>query len=438
MARLERDSEVRKGLYTRQPVYYCKGADGAWFYSDTIHGLLEESGHAKEFNRDIVPTYLRFWYPATENTFYKGVKRLLPGFRLVENNGNVTVDRFEDVEFTSNRYESYESAVEDLKGILSDIFETERKTSDASFLSSGVDSSLLAAGLPAKQVVSVGYEESRYDESKEAAAIAEALNVDFHVCPVTIEEYFEVVPEAMVAREEPSGDSSYIPLFLAAREAAKHTSACCSGEGPDELFCGYKVYQNYLNSPQVDYWKAAHTCMKTRGLKEPERYLERFSDGFEKMQAFDLTYATECNLLPNLDAVARANKVDIRTPLIDRRLFDFAVSIPTEYKVTTDNNKIVFRDAAESFLPQEVAQKPKRAFPVPTQVWMHEEPWASMLKELFSSREAKYLLSGLLPRYYIKKYFSEAAGREATSSYWHPVWTMYALLVWYRGEFGTL
>ena len=156
MARLERDSEVRKGLYTRQPVYYCKGADGAWFYSDTIHGLLEESGHAKEFNRDIVPTYLRFWYPATENTFYKGVKRLLPGFRLVENNGNVTVDRFEDVKFTSNRYESYESAVEDLKGILSDIFETERKTSDASFLSSGVDSSLLAAGLPAKQVVSVG------------------------------------------------------------------------------------------------------------------------------------------------------------------------------------------------------------------------------------------------------------------------------------------
>ena len=438
MARLERDSEVRKGLYTREPVYYCKGADGSWFYSNTIHGLLEESGRAKEFNRDIVPTYLRFWYPATENTFYKGVKRLLPGFRLVENKGGVIVDRFEDVEFGSNPYPDYESAVEDLKGILNDIFETERKTSSASFLSSGVDSSLLAAGLPAKQVVSVGYKEDRYDESKDAAAIAEALNVDFHVCPVDIEEYFEVVPEAMVAREEPSGDSSYIPLFLAAREAAKHTDACCSGEGPDELFCGYKVYQNYLNNPKDDYWKAAHPCMKPRGLKEPQAWLERFKDGFEKMQAFDLTYATECNLLPNLDAVARANKIDIRTPLIDRRLYDFAVSVPVEYKVTTDNNKIVFRDAAEAFLPEVVAQKPKRAFPVPTQVWMHEEPWASMLKELFASREAKYLLSGLLPRYYIKKYFSEAAGREATSSYWHPVWTMYALLVWYRGEFGTL
>ena len=79
MARLERDSEVRKGLYTRQPVYYCKAADGAWFYSDTIHGLLAESGLKKEFNRKVVPTYLRYWYPATEDTFYKGVKRLLPG-----------------------------------------------------------------------------------------------------------------------------------------------------------------------------------------------------------------------------------------------------------------------------------------------------------------------------------------------------------------------
>ena len=264
------------------------------------------------------------------------------------------------------------------------------------------------------------------------------LKTDIHVCPVNVEEYFEVVPEAMLAREEPSGDSSYIPLFLAAREAAKHTDACCSGEGPDELFCGYKVYQNYLNAPQDDYWKAAHTCMKTRGLRKPQRYLKQFADGFEKMQAFDLTYATECNLLPNLDAVARANKIDIRTPLIDRRLFDFAVSIPVEYKVTPDNNKIVFRDAAETFLPQEVAQKPKRAFPVPTQVWMHEEPWASMIKETFASREAKYLLGGPLPRYYIRKYFSETASREATSSYWHPVWTMYALLVWYRGEFGRM
>ncbi len=438
MAKLERDSEVRKGLYTRQPVYYCQASDGSWFYSDTIHGLLEESGHAKELNRAVIPTYLRFWYPATENTFYKGVKRLLPGTRLVENNGNVIVERFEDVKFSTNRYADYDSAVEDLKSILTDIFETERQTSSASFLSSGVDSSLLAAGLPAKQVVSVGYEESRYDESKDAAAIAEALGVDFHVCPVTIEEYFDVVPEAMVAREEPSGDSSYIPLFLAAREAAKHTDACCSGEGPDELFCGYKVYQNYLNMPRYDYWKAAHTCMKTRGLKEAQKYLLHYTDGFDKMQAFDLTYATECNLLPNLDAAARANNIDIRTPLIDRRLFDFAVSIPVEYKVTPDNNKIVFRDAAESFLPQEVAQKPKRAFPVPTQVWMHEEPWASTIKELFASPEAKYLLNGLLPRYYMRKYFSETGDREATSSYWHPVWTMYALLVWYRGEFGTL
>ncbi len=438
MARLERDSEVRKGLYTRKPVYYCEAADGAWFYADTIHGLLEESGIKKEFNRDIVPNYLRFWYPATENTFYKGVKRLLPGTRLVEDNGHVRTERFEDLVFARNPFASYDEAVENLRGILSDIFEEERKTSDASFLSSGVDSSLLAAALPAKQVVSVGYKEDRYDESKDAQKIAETLGVDFHVCPIDVEEYFEVVPEAMVAREEPSGDSSYIPLFLAAREASKHTNACCSGEGPDELFCGYKVYQNYLNLPRDDYWKVAHTCMKTRGLKESQKYLVRYPDGFDKMQAFDLTYATECNLLPNLDAAARANNIDIRTPLIDRRLFDFAVSIPTEYKVTPDNNKIVFRDAAESFLPQEVAQKPKRAFPVPTQVWMHEEPWASMLKELFASAEAKYLLSGLLPRYYMKKYFSESGDREATSSYWHPVWTMYALIVWYQGEFGKL
>ena len=438
MARLERDSEVRKGLYTREPVYYCKAADGAWFYSDTIHGLLDESGVAKELNRDIVPTYLRFWYPATENTFYKGIKRLLPGTRLIEKNGEAIVERFEDVRFTTDAYASYDDAVEGLRGILNDIFEVERQISDASFLSSGVDSSLLAAALPAKQTVSVGYKEDRYDESKDAAKIAEALGTQFHVCPIDVEEYFDVVPEAMVAREEPSGDSSYIPLFLAAREASKHTKACCSGEGPDELFCGYSVYQNFLRLPRDDYWKVAHTCMKTPGLREAQKYLIKWPDGFDKMQAFDLTYATECNLLPNLDAAARANGIDIRTPLIDRRLFDFATSIPTEYKVTTDNNKIVFRAAAEAFLPQEVAQKPKRAFPVPTQVWMHEQPWARKIQELFNSPEAKYLLNGLLPRYYMKKYFSESGEREATSSYWHPVWTMYALLVWYKGEFGSL
>ena len=436
MTRLERDEELRKGLYTRQPIFYCTGRDKKVYYSDTIHGLLEESGLKKRFNRALVPTYLRYWYPASEDTFYQGVKRLLPGYRLHAENGTACAEPFEQLDFKSNPYASYEEATDALRGILADIFEEERRHSSASFLSSGVDSSLLAAGLPAKQVVTVGYDDQRYDESRDSIAIADMLETDIHVCKIDVEEYFAIIAEAMVMREEPTGDSSYIPLYLAAREAAKHTDACCSGEGPDELFCGYRAYQNYLKSPALDYWRICHTCMKTRPTKEGEQSVARFTDGFEKMQAFDLFLATECNLLPNIDAAARGNGIDIRTPLIDRRLFDFAVSVPRDYKCNEENVKLVFRSAAEAYLPKEVAQKPKRAFPVPTQAWMHQDPWEGMLKQTFESKEARQLIRGLIPRYYLKKFFSESADAQATGSYWHPVWTMYTLVEWYKHEFG--
>lgn len=436
MSKLGRGEECRKDLYSRQPVYYCTGPDGAVYYANTIHGLLEESGLKKEFNQNMVQTYLRYWYPASEDTFYQGVKRLMPGHRLFLRHGKPHTKPFENVEFSENPFEDYDEAVSHLKGLLADIFEEERAHCSASFLSSGVDSSLLAASLKADQVITVGYDESRYDESHEAAAIAETLGTTIHTALIRIEDYFAVVEEAMLAREEPTGDSSYIPLYLAAKEAAKHTDACCSGEGPDELFCGYRPYQTYLDSPKPDYWVISHTCMKTPRLKEAKRFLAPYNDGFQKMQAFDLFYATECNLLPNLHAASRGNGIDIRTPFVDRRLFDFAVSIPPQYKVNTENNKLVFRDAAEAFLPQTIAQKPKRAFPVPTQAWMHTEPWAGKIQSAFERPEAKTLLGGFIPRYYLKKYFSESIDREAGSSYWHPVWTMFALLEWYRCEFG--
>lgn len=436
MTKLERDAEVRKGLYTREPVFYCKGKDGTTYFGNHIHTLLEESGLPKQFNRGIIPTYLRYWSPFSADTFYTGVKRLLPGERLVEANGAVRVETFERPEFKPDTFASFDEAVAELGNILSDIMAEERKTSHASFLSSGVDSCLLASALPADTVVTAGYDEKKYDESVESIEIANELGKEIHVAKITAEDYFAVIPEAMIAREEPTGDSSYIPLYLAAREAAKHVDACCSGEGPDELFCGYRYYQNYMKNPQPGFWEIAHTCMKTKPSPEGANFANQYRDGFEQMQAFDLTLATACNLLPNLDAAGRGNGVEIRTPFVNRRLFDFALSIPPEWKVDQEMVKLVFRKAAEAYLPESIAQKPKRAFPVPTQAWMHEEPWKSMLRDTLKSKEAKQLLRGWIPKYYLHKFFSESSGKEATSSYWHPAWTMYALVVWYQHEFG--
>ena len=226
----------------------------------------------------------------------------------------------------------------------------------------------------------------------------------------------------MASRPAPTGDASYIALFLAAKETALYTDAVCSGEGPDELFCGYPCYNAYFENPAEDFWLQANTIMDVGQIPKLPSY---GGDGFLKMNAFDLTIWMHNNILPNVEAAARGTGIAIRTPYMNKDLWDFALALPPCLKANESMGKLLFREAAQSYVGRRIAFRQKRGFPVPIRKWMRLESYESRIRETLTSSLARNALAcvdveGILAAYYSKK----------DDSVWKQVWEMFALIRW--------
>lgn len=350
-------------------------------------------------------SYLRFSYPLGESGLFVDTRIACP-----------------EIRFASGSERRKEEYLEELSRILDDIVKTEQRYSDAAFLSSGVDSSLLAFGIHAKKTFSVAYEEEDFDKSAEAQKAAERLGSEHHVIRISPTDYFSAVGEAMTCRGVPTGDASYIALFLAAREAARYTDSVCSGEGPDEMFCGYPCYSSYFDDPCEDYWLKVNTVMDVGEIPELPDY---GGNGFLKMNAFDLTRWLQGNILPNLPAAAKGAGIEIRTPYLRQDLLDFALALPVRYKANRSMGKLLFREAAQRYVGREIAFRKKRGFPVPIRKWIRTEPYKTQILDALTGTLAQGTLTctdaeGILKAFYV-------AGED---SLWKQIWEMFALIRW--------
>ena len=153
-----------------------------------------------------IEQYLRFSYPPSGTVLQGGKRTQCP-----------------EIRFDYDKDRSKKEYLDELLGILDKILEAEREHCDAAFLSSGVDSSLLAFGIHARKTFSVAYDDQEFSESDLAIQAARELGSEHHVAKIGPNEYLEAVDEAMASRPAPTGDASYIALFLAAKEAALQT-----------------------------------------------------------------------------------------------------------------------------------------------------------------------------------------------------------------------
>ncbi|MBQ8076025.1 MAG: asparagine synthase C-terminal domain-containing protein [Oscillospiraceae bacterium] len=366
------------------------------------------------WNPRALESYLRFSYVAGDETL-SGDPIFYPA-----------------IQFSFEPEKTEEEYLEELNRILDAMLQEERRHSDAAFLSSGVDSSLLAFGIRAKKTFSVAYEEEAFDESALAQKAAEKLGSEHHIVKISPADYFGAVTEAMKNRSQPTGDASYIALFLAAGEASRYTDTICSGEGPDEMFCGYPCYSSYFDDPSEDYWLKVNTIMDVGPVDFPELSAYR-GDGFLKMNAFDLSRWMHGNILPNLVAAAKGAGITIRTPYMRRDLMEFALSLPVQYKADLTMGKLLFRKAARRIVGPEIAFREKRGFPVPVRKWMRLEPWKTQIIDALTGESARIILP-LIDREQLLQAFY--AGGDDTL--WTQIWDLFALIRWYEARKGEI
>lgn len=432
-----------------KPFYYYVTDDGQLLYGTMIRDILDQPGFKKELNEEMLQIYLSLTYGAGEDTFFKGLKKLLPGRYLVWQNGKAEITRYWKPEFKPDETKTLDQWADEIHTTFESIMPEVKEDHEwaESFLSGGVDSSYMLAMSDAKVANSCGYEEERFDESGMAAETAKLLGREMSRCVISPEEYFGIVPYVMYNMEQPLGDASAIAFALGCKATAEHTNICYSGEGADEFFGGYNMYRNaerYGENLKTFYVGNTNIMKEDEKKKILKNYYEDVLpinlvrdiyaeteelDPLAKMSNVDIQIWLEGDIYLNVDKMSEAAGLEIRMPLTDRRIFDIASRMPSRYKVNEEQNKVAFRTAAAKVLPSEIAFRKKLGFIVPIRIWMADSRYNQDVQRLFNSSLAEKFFNVDE----IKAIFDEYVGGESDN--WRKVWTIYTFLVWYEEYF---
>ena len=432
-----------------KPFYYYVTDDGKLLYGTTIREIMDGDGFTKELNQKMLQIYLTMTYTTGDETFFEGVKKLLPGRYMTFKDGEVKITRYFRPTFNPDNTKSLDDWANEIHTTLADVM-TEVKTDDEyveSFLSGGVDSSYVLAVSDATACNSCGYDDSRLDESGLARETADILDRKFNRCVITPEQYFDIVPYVMYNMEQPLGDASAVAFALGCIATAKGTDICYSGEGADEFFGGYNMYRNaerYGENLKTFYVGNTNIMKEDEKRLILKKYYENFEpidlvkdiyleneglDPLSKMSDVDIQVWLEGDIYLNVDKMSRAAGLEVRMPLTDMRIFDIASRMPSQYKVNNEQNKVALRTAAAKVLPQEIAFRKKLGFVVPIRMWMADARYNGDVIRLFNSDIADKFFN----RDAINKIFDDYLNVDSDN--WRKVWTIYTFLVWYEEYF---
>jgi asparagine synthase (glutamine-hydrolysing) len=252
-----------------KPFYYFW--DGRTFvFASEIKALLEHPSVPTEFEDTLLGEYLAFGYISSDQTLYRGIRKLMPGHWLritLGPDARLEIQRYWDVPASAGSAASELSEQEWVAECRRRMEETVRMRlmSDVPlgvFLSGGVDSSAIAAltsrmtgGNPVK-TFSVGYKEAQYSELGYAKQVADLIGSDHREVVLGMDEFFDILPRLIWHEDEPITWPSSVSLYFVSRLAAEDVTVVLTGEGSDELFAGYARYrQNVMNQQMLPYYK---------------------------------------------------------------------------------------------------------------------------------------------------------------------------------------
>ncbi|MBS2016786.1 MAG: asparagine synthase (glutamine-hydrolyzing) [Deltaproteobacteria bacterium] len=439
-------------------------------------------------------------YVPEDATIYRGVRRVPPATRL-------TIDletgaRSEDTYWTlapndeGARARSIDDACEIVEAALQRaVFEhLESDVPVATFLSGGIDSSLvtryaaLAGRMPVK-AYSIGFREPRFDESPFARATAEKLGVPIEVTYLDEATARASLADALLAYDEPFGDSSSLATYLLSKVVAKDYKVALGGDGGDEVFAGYKKHRivslraklgavpglreglgralSHIPS-RTDRSRGWTELLRTvrraaRGLEgdaresyvaltqvaslaktaplvdspaDRDRFegpaLRRFRDAIgtdlQKTLACDLANPLPNDMLVKVDRASMAHHLEARVPFLDHRVVELGVGLPAELTLG-NNGKRVLRVLHERAFGHELANRKKQGFGVPVETWLRTslEPACERLFD-----EKRLARTGVLSA----KELGGGRYREWVKNDPQVFWHVFALAAWIEANHG--
>ena len=467
-----------RDFYGIKPMYYYKNKNEFMFGSE-IKSFLGHPKFRKELNRDMLKQYLTFQYSVGEETFFKDVFKLMPGHYFKYKDGSLKIKRYYEVDLTSDHSKSLDEWKDIIRKELNESIKY-HKISDVevgSFLSSGVDSSIIAMLSSVDKTFTVGYDNKKYSEIDYAKDLSDKIDVKNISKKITKEEYFDKFSMIQYYMDEPLADPSAAALYFVANTASKHVKVALSGEGADEIFGGYNIYHEpysiswYYKIPYfirrgigiLAYPFRNHTgfnFLVRRSKKLEDRYVGnafifeprdsdkilsykdkghfkeltksyydkvKHLDDVGKMQYIDFNFWLIGDILLKADKMSMANSLEVRVPLLDRCLITNVIGIPSEYKIVGNETKYAFRQVCRETLEDKVANKKKLGFPVPIREWIKEDDIYNEIYNMFNNSGEFFNVKRIL------RLLEEHKNGKRDNS--RKIWTIYTFLVWYDEYF---
>ncbi len=432
--------------------YYLDGGKGIFLFASEIKAILKNPYVVKELNEDEVLNYLKFRYIPAPETFFKGIKKLLPGyFGEFGSDLGLNMKKFWEIPPQLNVPKKFGEAVE--------IIETEIKKSIklrlrsdvgfGAFLSGGVDSSLVVAlmhefGVSPLKTFSVGFD-LRGSELPFARKISKYFKTEHSEVILKPSDYPENMEKLIYFRDAPITEPADIPIYIMSKMAARSVKMVLTGEGSDEIFGGYPKYVydrfSFLFSffPSLLLKKISHNL--PYGLRRLKVAIDSFSnkddfkrhlswfltasneeifdmlnpsfiekikfrkeilienlkevegDNLYKMLYLDLKLWLPDNLLERGDRMTMGASIEARCPFMDNILVEKAMVLPSKFKVKGFSGKYILKEIARKYLPQEVVFRKKKGFPTPIDVWFRKElkNWVHEIIKKGDGRIFKYI-----------------------------------------------
>lgn len=473
----------------KKPLYYWVNGENIAFASE-LKPLMMCPGFDKKINNSIICRYLYQHYICEPYTVFENVYKALPGEIITICSDGVSKEKYWDIKEVYHQKKGtgpkdYEQAKQSLKGLLSESVR-KRMIADVSlgtFLSGGYDSSLVTAiaqSLSDKPVktFSIGFEDKKYDEAVYAKKVAEYLGTEHTQMYIDDLDMLRLVDDMPKYFDEPFADSSQIATMLVSELAKKHVTVALSGDGGDEFFCGYGIYDRLAAAKRLDGLGAvAHYFGKLGNIEQKYPFKVRVISGNrdknaktqfisgnylniaqsmvkgddnicpyydweqeyreknwqERRMLLDMETYLPGDILCKVDRSSMKYSLETRCPILDTDVMEFAFSIPHSFKYKNGIKKRILKDITHDYLPRELMERPKSGFAVPIDKWLR----GSLRESLTDYAEAGYLeRQGIFDSGYIseflKKYLDRGdAGSGSGENYSRIVWAFYAFQQWY-------
>jgi asparagine synthase (glutamine-hydrolysing) len=469
-----------------KPLYYAE-AGGRLLFASELKALLQVPGLPVDLDWRALGHLFTSLSTPIDQSILAGVRKLEPGRILMASPRRPPrTEVYWGIEFAPDRLTREDELAGRLGDLIRESVGL-HLASDVplgAFLSGGLDSSSVVAAMarlspgPVK-TFSIGFAEAEYDELRHARSVAERFATDHHEL-VLRPDALGILEDLAWHLDEPLGDPSAIPTYMISRLAAEHVTVVLSGDGGDELFAGYDKYGvegrerrgESLTAParavmgalarMVPEGRPGHNFLRHRSLAGAERYLDASTlftrakqrrlfhpEVFERvarhdpwleakrllsrsrghwlssLQHLDLTSYLPLDVLTKVDRMSMAHSLEVRVPLLDHKVVEFAATVPPELQVGRGPKSLLKR-AMRGILPDAILDRPKQGFAVPLGAWFRGGTGGFVRDLLFSTRCRQ---RGIFDETYVERLLKwHDAGRPLDFE----LWTLISFELWCR------